>query len=26
LMVGQYTVKFFFDNVPIQRTFEVKTA
>ena len=26
LMVGQYTVKFFFDNEPIQRTFEVKTA
>ena len=26
LMVGQYTIKFFFDDVPIQRTFEVKTA
>ena len=26
LMVGQYTIKFFFDEVPIQRTFEVKTA
>jgi len=26
LMVGQYTIKFFFDDVLIQRTFEVKTA
>jgi hypothetical protein len=26
LMVGQYTIKFFFDDVPIQRAFEVKTA
>jgi hypothetical protein len=26
LMVGQYTINFFFDNVPIQRSFEVKTA
>jgi hypothetical protein len=26
LMVGQYTVKFFFDDVPIQRVFEVKKA
>jgi hypothetical protein len=26
LMVGQYTIKFFFDDVPIERTFEVKTA
>lgn len=26
LVVGQYTIKFFFDDVPIQRTFEVKTA
>jgi len=26
LMVGQYTIKFFFDDVPIQRTFEVKKA
>ena len=26
LIVGQYTIKFFFDDVPIQRTFEVKTA
>jgi len=25
LIVGQYTIKFFFDDVPIQRTFEVKT-
>jgi len=26
LIVGQYTIKFFFDDVPIQRSFEVKTA
>ena len=26
LMVGRYTIKFFFDDVPIERTFEVKTA
>jgi len=26
LMVGQYTIEFFFDDVPIQRTFEVKKA
>ncbi len=26
LTVGQYTINFFFDDVPIQRTFEVKTA
>jgi hypothetical protein len=26
LMVGQYTINFFFDDVPIQRTFEVKAA
>ena len=26
LMVGQYKIKFFFDDVPIERTFEVKTA
>ena len=26
LMVGRYTIKFFFDDVPIQRSFEVKTA
>jgi hypothetical protein len=26
LTVGQYTIKFFFDDVPIQRTFEVKKA
>jgi hypothetical protein len=26
LMVGQYTIKFFFDDKSIQRTFEVKTA
>jgi len=26
LMVGQYTIKFLFDDVPIQRSFEVKTA
>ena len=26
LMVGQYTIKFFFDDAPIQRTFEVKTS
>jgi hypothetical protein len=26
LIVGQYTIKFFFDDEPIQRTFEVKTA
>jgi hypothetical protein len=26
LMVGQYTITFFFDDEPIQRTFEVKTA
>lgn len=26
LVVGQYTIKFFFDDVPIQRTFEVKAA
>jgi hypothetical protein len=26
LMVGQYAIKFFFDDAPIQRTFEVKTA
>jgi hypothetical protein len=26
LTVGQYTVKFFFDDVPIQRTFEVRKA
>jgi hypothetical protein len=26
LAVGQYTIKFFFDDKPIQRTFEVKTA
>jgi hypothetical protein len=26
LMVGQYTIKFFFDDVPIQRTFEVKKS
>jgi hypothetical protein len=26
LIVGQYTIKFFFDDRPIQRTFEVKTA
>src|SRR4029077_1966375 len=25
-MVGQYTIEFFFDDVPIQRTFEVKKA
>ena len=26
LVVGQDTIKYFFDDVPIQRTFEVKTA
>ena len=26
LMVGRYTIKFFFDDTPIQRTFEVKKA
>jgi hypothetical protein len=26
LVVGQYTIKFFFDDVPIERTFEVKPA
>jgi hypothetical protein len=26
LTVGQYTIKFFFDDVTIQRTFEVKKA
>jgi hypothetical protein len=26
LTVGQYTVKFFFDDVPIQRAFEVRKA
>ena len=26
LIVGQYTIKFFFDDTPIQRTFEVKKA
>jgi hypothetical protein len=26
LVVGQYTIKFFFDDEPIQRIFEVKTA
>jgi hypothetical protein len=26
LMVGEYTIEFFFDDVPIQRTFEVKKA
>jgi hypothetical protein len=26
LMVGRYTIKFFFDDAPIQRTFEVKKA
>jgi hypothetical protein len=26
LMVGQYTIKFFFNDEPIQRTFEVKKA
>jgi hypothetical protein len=26
LIVGQYTIKFFFDDVPIQRTFQVKKA
>jgi hypothetical protein len=26
LTVGQYTIKFFFDDAPIQRTFEVKNA
>jgi hypothetical protein len=26
LLVGQYTIKFFFDDEPIQRSFEVKTA
>jgi hypothetical protein len=26
LMVGEYTIKFFFDDAPIQRTFEVKKA
>jgi hypothetical protein len=26
LMVGRYTIKFFFDEVPIQRTFEVRKA
>jgi hypothetical protein len=26
LLVGQYTVKFFFDDVPIERTFEVTKA
>jgi hypothetical protein len=26
LIVGQYTIKFFFDDVSIQRPFEVKTA
>jgi uncharacterized protein DUF6941 len=26
LTVGQYTINFFFDDVPIRRTFEVKTA
>jgi hypothetical protein len=26
LVVGQYTIKFFFDDAPIQRTFQVKTA
>lgn len=26
LTVGQYTIQFFFDDVPIQRTFEVKKA
>ena len=26
LTVGQYTIKFFFDDVPIQRTFEVRSA
>ena len=26
LTVGQYTIKFFFDDEPIQRTFEVKKA
>jgi len=26
LIVGQYTIKFFYDDVPIERIFEVKTA
>jgi len=26
LMVGQYTIKFFFNDAPIQRSFEVKTT
>jgi hypothetical protein len=26
LTVGQYTIKFFFDDEPIERTFEVKKA
>ena len=26
LTVGQYTIQFFFDDVPIRRTFEVKKA
>lgn len=26
LIIGQYTIKFFFDDVSIQRTFEVKTS
>jgi len=26
LLVGQYTIKFFFDDVSIERTFKVKTA
>jgi hypothetical protein len=26
LVVGQYTIKFFFDDVPIQRAFEVRTT
>jgi hypothetical protein len=26
LMVGRYTIKFFFDDVPIQRTFQVRKA
>lgn len=26
LIVGQYKIRFFFDDVPIERTFEVKTA
>jgi len=26
LIVGRYTIKFFFDDEPIQRAFEVKTA